>query len=248
MRSITLVYAYYDNPGMLARQYREWATYPAWERSRVRVVVVDDASPLWPAFDVPRLGMLPNLQILRVLKDVPWHQDGARNLGAHVAEDGWLFLSDIDHVLPLASLQAMFRKVGDTKAFYTFDRLTASPDCDEWLPMLDGNGNPKPHPNSYAMTRELYWKAGGYDEDFCGVYGTDGAFRKQLLQVGYHRHLAGVPIVRYPREVIPDASTTTIDRKLYGGDHAKAEARRRKKAAGRTGQITTLDFEWEQQL
>jgi hypothetical protein len=246
MRSVTLVYAYYDNPGMLSRQFEEWARIPAWERARTRVVVVDDGSPRWPAIDVSRpvSSSLPPLSLYRVLEDLPWHQDGARNLGAHVAGDGWLFLSDMDHVLPLESLQRLFKRADDPKAFYTFARTDAA----TGLPMLDRSGNPKPHPNSYAMTRELYWQAGGYDEDFCGVYGTDGAFRKQLLRVGYQRHLPDVTIVRYSREVIPDASTTTLDRKAYGGPANKAAAWLRKRAAGRGRQIVTLNFEWEQQL
>jgi hypothetical protein len=114
--------------------------------------------------------------------------------------------------------------------------------------MLDGSGKPKPHPNSDLMHRDLYWLAGGYDECFCGVYGTDGEFRRQLLRVGEHRHLEGVNIVRYSRDVVPDASTTTLDRKQYGGPAAKIAAHSRKAAAGLAGKILTLNFEWERVL
>lgn len=240
MRSLTLVYAYYDNPGMLALQYETWAGMSDFFRRRVSVVIVDDGSPRWPAADVPRPENLPGLSIYRVKRDIPWHQDGARNLGAYMAGDGWLFLSDMDHVLPLESLEQLWRAADNPAVFYTFDRLDAA----TGKPMLNSHGEHKPHPNTYAMTRRLYWTAGGYDEDFCGVYGTDGAFRKQLLRVGAHQHL-NIPIVRYSREVIPDASTTTLDRKEYGGVEAKRAAHERKERHGRAGKILTLAFEWD---
>lgn len=242
MRSLTLVYAYYENPGMLAIQYAEWTKYSEFFQRRCSFVVVDDGSPRWPALGVRRPEGL-DLRIYRVLKDIPWHQDGARNLGAHVAGEGWLFLSDMDHVLPLDSLERLWGKVQDPGKFYTFDRQDAA----TGLPMLNAAGEHKPHPNTYIMTRDLYWLAGGYDEDFCGVYGTDGAFRKQLVRVGLHQHLR-IPIVRYSRDLVPDASTTTLDRKEYGGVDRKREAHARKDKAGRTGRILTLAFEWERVL
>ena len=242
MRHLTLVYAYYDNPGMLARQYANWRTYHDWFRKRVSVVIVDDGSPRWPALDVERPSDLPEVSIYRVAEDIPWHQDGARNLGAHVAS-GWIFLSDMDHVLPQESIEAMW-KLGDQRKFYTFDRHDAATGA----PMLDGAGRHKPHPNSYLMHSDLYWAAGGYDESFCGVYGTDGEFRRQLLRVGQHQHLEGVKIVRYSRDVVPDASTTTLDRKAYGGPEAKRAAHARKAAAGNADRIVTLAFEWERVL
>ncbi len=56
---------------------------------------------------------------------------------------------------------------------------------------------------------------GGYDEEFAGkVYSTDGLFRKYLKRE-YKRdpiHLEDVTLIRYGREVIPDASTTEFVR------------------------------------
>lgn len=243
MRRLTLVYAYYDNPTMLARQYQVWASYGAWYQDKIRIVIVDDASPKWPAALVSRPSTMPPLRIYRALKDIPWHQDGARNLGAHVADEGWLFLSDMDHVLPFSSVQRIWR-LQDSTRFYTLDRIDAT----TGQLMLGADGNHKPHPNTYVMHRELYWRAGGYDEDYCGVYGTDGAFRKRLHQAALHTHLSGAHVIRYHRSLVADASTSTLDRKAYGGPEAKRRAKERKALLGRTGKIVTLDFEWEQLL
>lgn len=243
MRHLTFVYAYYDNPGMLAAQYACWAAYPEWSRRRVRVIVVDDASPRWPALEVPRPRELPKLSIYRVKVDIPWHQDGARNLGAHEAAPGWLFLSDIDHMLPASSLAQVLR-FRSPLTFYTFGRI----DAPHGRRTVDAHGRPKIHPNSYAMTRDLYWAAGGYDEDFCGFYGTDGPFRRQLLKVGRHVHKDDIPIIRYSREVISDASTTTLVRKSADREAQKLRILEDKWARGRQDYIATLDFEWDRVL
>ncbi len=55
---------------------------------------------------------------------------------------------------------------------YTFARVNA--------PALDPY---KPHPNSWAMTRDLFWYAGGYDEALAGNYGTDGDFKVRVNRV-----------------------------------------------------------------
>lgn len=241
MNHLTLIYAYYENPAMLTRQYAIWRDYPEDLKDSVSVIVVDDASPKSPAMGVPRLSGLPRLQIYRVFKDIPWHQDGARNLGASQAPEAWMFLSDMDHVLPSESLHDLLT-LDDKRAAYTFARL----DAPSMLPTKDKGGRPKPHPNTFAMTRAMYWQVGGYDEVYCGTYGTDGEFAKRLYKVAKRIHLDHIPIVRYSREVIPDASTTTLVRRSKENEQAKLRAAYRKKMIG--PKITTLNFEWEREL
>jgi hypothetical protein len=138
-----------------------------------------------------------------VLEDRPWHQHGARNLGAREAESPWLLLTDMDHVVPAASLRSLltvFPSAGATDAF-TFFRV----DAPHGRPTRNERGELKPHVNTFAIRREHFWAVGGYDED-CVGYGTDGYFRNRLRAASHMRHLAGISIVRYPREVIADAS------------------------------------------
>lgn len=239
---LTYVVAYYDNPLMLAEQYRLWASYPDDLKAQIEVVIVDDASPRWPALDVHRPDGLPRLRIYRVAVDVPWHQDGARNLGAFVAKGSWLFLTDMDHMLPAESLRSILA-IKNKSRIYTFGRI--EPDG---TPTRNKDGELKPHINTYALTKKLYWEIGGYDEDFCGMYGTDGMFRTRAFETAPNQHCPHIPIVRHSRETIPDASTTTLPRKegRKPGDKEKLEAIKFRE--GRIGKITVLDFEWERAL
>lgn len=246
MITLSLCLAFYRNQGMLARQFEEWAAYPADLKTRVEVIVIDDGSPE-PAVDVPRPAGLPALTIGR-LSDVadpytpPWRQDAARNRAAHEAVGDWLFLSDMDHVLPADSLLALLDRCdagGDV--VYSFSRL----DAPHLTPKRDAQGNLHPHPNTYAMQKSRYWSIGGYDEDYCGIYGTDGPFRRRLMDKSTLVHLEAVPIVRYPRDVIPDASTRVDRNKFRNNTHVQRRIAE-KRQSGETAKV--LIVPWQRQL
>lgn len=197
---LSLCLPYYRNSGMLAEQYRVWAGYPDDMKTQIEIVLVDDGSPE-PALDVPRPTGLPPLRIFRVLEDRPWHQHGARNLAAREAVGPWLLLTDMDHVLPAESLRRLLGRLSDDRV-HTFHRL----DAPHLTPKVDAYGAPHPHPNTFALRQARYWDLGGYDED-CVGYGTDGFFRQRLFASAGAVHHADIPVIRYPREVVPDAST-----------------------------------------
>jgi hypothetical protein len=211
---LSICLAFYRNQGMLAHQFGVWANYPDDLKSQVEALIVDDSSPE-SAMDVPRPATLPRVVIGR-MSDVadpltpPWRQDAARNRAAHDASGDWLFLSDMDHVLPAASLRDVFGLIANGKdAIYSFSRL----DAPDLVPKRDKHGNLHPHPNTYLMKKARYWAIGGYDEDILGIYGTDGYYRRNLVRTNEVIQTA-IPIVRFPREVIPDASTR-IDRDKF---------------------------------
>lgn len=238
MKRLTLIMPYYDNPGMLAIHYRTWAAYPDDLRERLRVIIVDDGSPGVAAAEVDRPEGLPDLRIYRVTVDLPWHQHAARNIGAFHARKGWMLMTDIDHLLPEGTLRTIIGIPERTRTdeAFTFTRV----DAPDMAPTVHAvTGKPKPHVNTFVIHRDLYWQLGGYDEDYCGVYGTDGYFRKRLWAVARQTVLP-TPLIRYAREVQPDASTRTLPRKegRVGGEKRAVEEKKR--AWGRVGKIASM--------
>lgn len=199
---ISLVFAYYENPSMLALQWKEIAKYPASLKREIEVIVVDDGSPTRPASEVARPRNLPRHSLFQLDRDVRWNQDAARNIGAHEAQSPWLLLTDIDHVVPTETLAQLVDMDKDTSVFYTFSRIKfATGDQRE------------PHPNSYFMTKQLYWAIGGHDEDFAGIYGKDFLFRKRAHRFTDEVILHDAPIARVGSTMVSDAGTSTISRR-----------------------------------
>jgi hypothetical protein len=234
------------NSEMLRIHYRTWHDWPERIREQFKVIIIDDGSPTAPAIDVPCPANLLPISIYRVTEDRPWHQHAARNLGAHVADEGWLLLTDMDHLLTADAADALLRRLDkmDDETVYTLHRVEA----DTGEPTIGKDGRPKPHPNSFVLTRELYWKIGGYDEDFCGVYGTDGMFRQRAFHVGRRGHLKRVALTRYWRGLVSDASTTTLPRKEGRDEGAKKAIMRAKWERGEEHEVKVLQFEWERVL
>lgn len=252
---LSLVMPYYRNPRMLRRHLLVWRS--EWSdaaRRDVEIVVVDDGSPDETAAEelagVDRTG-LPEIALYRVTEDRPWHQHGARNLGAHVARAKWLLMTDMDHVVPRETLDEVLRRlpVLGPRDVLTFGRVDAPPTLTwkashwpEFPRTRRDDGSLKPHVNSFVVAKRHYWKVGGYDEDLCGIYGTDKDFRQRLFRLNPARHLEHAPLIRVGRETIADASTRGVDRKLPGRATLKKAAVRRKLQPGKA---TTLNFPWE---
>lgn len=208
MTPFTLVMAYYENAGMLQEHRRQWLKLPRDIQQNLSVTLIDDGSPTAPAFDALEPGQwaelkcfLDRVQLWRMGVDVRWNQDACRNIGVREAKTPWVLLTDMDHVVPAATWRELMTVKLNKHRAHRFGRVNA--------PALDPY---KPHPNSWAMTRGMYWTIGGYDEALAGNYGTDGDFLVRTRRVADVADLAAV-LVRYPREVIGDASTTTLERK-----------------------------------
>lgn len=199
---LSLVFAYYENPQMLALQWDQIAAYPAEIKAKIEVVVVDDASPTCPAHDVERPAGLPAVSIYRISNDIRWNQDAARNIGAFEARSPWLLLTDIDHVVPAGSLTAITSDSFASDTFYTLGRIK-----------FYGGQTRDSHPNSYLISKNLYWTIGGHDEDFAGIYGKDFLFRKRAKALALEMHRADIVLARVGSSHMGDAGTTTISRK-----------------------------------
>ncbi len=206
MKSLTLIMPYYDNPTMLEAQQAQWWKYPPELRSRLHVILVDDCSQRWPALPhvigkIEELG-LASFQLYRTLVDVRWNWIFCRNLAVANTSTEWMLMTDIDHMMPRKTLEALLGAKLHRNRAYRFSRVDA--------PLMTPY---KPHPNTWLMTRDLFDAVGGYDERFSGFYGTDGEFRRRVQDTAESIVVLPQVMVRYPREVIADASTTTYGRK-----------------------------------
>lgn len=204
MRDLTLILPYYDNPQMFVRQQRTWAAYPEELRTHLRVIVVDDCSPRWRAGHhlVEPISNVRSFQLYRTLVDVRWNWIFCRNLAVEKAVTDWVLMTDMDHLVPELTLRRVLEGELDPRVGYRFSRVDA--------PKLTPY---KPHPNTWCLTKALFDRVGGYDETFSGWYGTDGDFRRRLELVAKKIRVLPEVMIRVPREVIPDASTTTYTRK-----------------------------------
>jgi hypothetical protein len=206
VKALTLIMPYYDNPSMLEEQQRLWMKYPEELRARLHVIIVDDGSPRWPA--LPHVAQpleqfgLASFRLYRTKVDVRWNWLFCRNLGVSEATTDWVFMTDIDHVMPGKTLARLLDATLDSRKAYRMSRVDA-PDLTPY----------KPHPNTWLMTRMLFDRIGGYDERFSGFYGTDGEFRRRVQDTAEEIVILPQVMVRYPREVVADASTTTYGRK-----------------------------------
>lgn len=206
---ICLVYTYYDNPLTLAFHITTINEFSPDIRGSIEVVVVDDGSPESPAhINMPEPKF--SLRIFRVSIDKPWNHRAARNIGAHEARAPWLFLLDMDTQVPEATIRAL---------------LGMSPENQEWflftLRDFENREVVGRHHDTIFMSREFYWRVGGFDENFAGIYGAGPVFSIAIQKFYPWTHLKSLDVYRLPATMLRDASTTQFKRKASGRQRLK---------------------------
>lgn len=225
-KDFTLIMPYYENPMFMVRQYDHLRGMPHELRQFLTVIVVDDGSPREPAEGV-LAGISQEelaLRLYRIEKDVRWNWLAARNIGAHRASTQWLMLTDMDHVLPERTLRTLVYGQHAASTIYRFSRTGTKT---------------HPHPNSWFMTRDMYWRVGGYDEALSGYYGTDGEYRRRCAATAPIR-IMSVPLELHEHE--GDSSTIRYKRKQPEDAAAKQMIKRR----GPNWRPRTLSFEYHE--
>lgn len=212
---LTVIYPYYENPLFFARQLGVWCSYPQWMREKLRFIVVDDGSPEHPVADVAPLSVARqclSLRLFRVGVDVRWNWLAARNIGQHYAEDGWTLMTDMDHVIPEDTMLSVLRDGHNESVIYRFSRREHT------------GTKIHPHPNSWLMTRKMFWRIGGYDEALSGYYGTDGEYRRRCAATA---RVEILPLELERHEYVGDSSTARYKRKQPEDARGKEMIRRR---------------------
>ena len=169
---ISIVISVLDSHEVLRRQlvYLEKIGLP----KDTEIIIADDGS-------VPELtynGPLP-VTIIKTHDfsgERKWTASIARNRGAKIARGEYLLMFDLDHVITRDCLNTVYEFGGDKVSFKReFGVLTEDGDLIQDLDLLLSYGFPmdryksrgfqiSPHPNMFAMKRDIFWKLGGYNE------------------------------------------------------------------------------------
>jgi len=206
---ISLVYTYYDNPETLKFLVDSLNGYAAAIRSSIEVVVVDDASP---SFAAHLLGLEPkfSLRIFRVQNDKAWNHRAARNIGAHEAKAPWLFLLDVDTLVPEETLARLLTLQPHENEWFLFSRR------DAW-----SGEKIRHHHDTIFISRVLYWEVGGFDENYAGIYGAGAKFSLELERKRPFVLLDELEVVLLSRGFMKDAATTQFKRRATLGQRLK---------------------------
>jgi hypothetical protein len=166
---VSVVIAIYNSHEIVLRQAMWLARMGL--TSDVEFIFVDDGS-------IPPLDecayRLPGLRILHTGNQLAWTQGLARNLGAEQACGENLLMTDIDHILSRAAIEAachyqgpkmIFRRqigILDAQGYLRQDRATLA----EWGYVGD-KLDASVHGNTWAMPRRDFLALGGYERATC---------------------------------------------------------------------------------
>lgn len=239
---MTICIPYYDAPQMLAEQLRHWSMYHDEAKAQIGIIVVDDGSPTVPALSVIEQHGTPGMwfRLYRIKENKPWNVSGALNLALHHAPDGWCFSAALDHVLPEECVLTLLNHELDPKKYYRIPRY-------RMVDLITSDNYPmNGYGNLFLLTKSLFWRLGGYDEDFSGWYGGMGnIFRRELNRHATEEILDGVYHFCYNGLLDGEVRDWgRKDSKYYFVHNIKLKRKR----SMRYAPTNPLRFEWEQQI
>lgn len=170
MADLTLITHVYNAQQPVAHQVALWQRYDPALLARLEFLVIDDHSDTPLQVDPGPL----NLRLLRVTDDIAWNMPGCRNLAALQARSEWMLYFDVDNVADEAAIAKLVGALPrlDRSRLHVFRRT-------------EGGVDVEPHINSFLITRQGFFQAGGYDEDFSGHYGYEDV----LFRLQWRRHV-----------------------------------------------------------
>jgi len=182
LSQLTIALLYTNEQEMLRRQVQNWMQLSAAIVQKVRFIIAGERMSPWGIIEAElqnrSRSSWPKVDVIRIEEEIRFNIGGKRNLLVHVAEQpspSWVFLTDVDMEFSeplLAQMLLITSAAGSNKVIHKFNRRKP-------------NGEKKMHPGTWLMRSELYWRAGGCDEDFVGSYGfTDVHFDHRAALAG----------------------------------------------------------------
>lgn len=226
---------------MLEILLENFQRYDARTKAQIEWIIVDDCSPE-PALDEIRHAppeVRSRIRLLRVDDDIPWNQHGARNLGAREAQSSWLLMTDMDRMIVSDHMAQVLEyiKTGKMTPAYHYKPIGMN------MKYATVWGNEKPIVNQFFCTKDAYWQCGGYDEDYCGIYGGDGPLLRALEKDFPLKTMRDIIMFRYDRHIVPDATTQDLPRDR--GDYARKA--KQKQRDGQTAPRDHIRFAWHEE-
>ena len=225
MTEISFVYPFYNNIECVKQRLQTWSSFSPNILKELQFVLIDDCSD--EVIDKTYFEQFNlNLIVVRIQTDIMWNQSGAHNLGSYLADSQWLFMMDIDHWIDERSCEKLLHleKHKNNSFFFPRHYLT---------------GNLLPAPNIYLMTKEMFWKIGGYDEDFAGCYGyEDKLLHMFIKEQTDHSVLSSVCVN------VDNAPTRNLDRtRDRNKELLNIKTKQYRSGSYKNGKL--MRFEWE---
>lgn len=145
-----------------------------WDRMNlpedVEILIMDDGS------DPPLQSDSKTVKIIQTGETMPWTSSIARNRGAELAKGDYLLMADLDYIIPkdvllrvrdFAGMKMHFRRkfgVLDENGIFTEDLAVLFKYGLLPAQYKRRRGYLPPHPNVFAMRKDVFFAIGGYDE------------------------------------------------------------------------------------
>lgn len=251
MRDLTIVYPYFRNGGMLREHQSMWREWPDALKARLHVIVVDDVSQKNQAIEAVEPTGIASFRLYRNIDEKRrWNWLFCRNLGMQEATTEWVLLTDIDHLIPEETFRSLVTMDLDPQNVYRLARVDAPHKRPYRIKDCPVRPDKRFHPNTWLMTRRMFDATGGYDERLSGCYGTDGEYRDRVKAASRAVVLLPDVMVRYPREIVADASTPPELFPRKGDIDNDSDLRRRREEREKEGKWKPrrVSFKYEHQI
>lgn len=171
---LTIGTTYYNNPDYLLKFVKRNVDYVD------ELIIVDDGSSL-PATDY--LSPTKKIRIFKVLKDYGFNSHGCRNLIMTQTKSKWNILMDVDREFIFVDIaySEIRRKLKENNIYHFMAHAS----------MKESHISV----NDYLIDKDLFFKAGGYDEELIGYRDGDRQFQAQLANFGGKKILYGVDML-----------------------------------------------------